>query len=57
MELARATQVSTEHVFVSARRAGQLGMVAINVLEEEPVSDADHLLLNMLNVVATPHIG
>lgn len=32
-------------------------MVAINVLEEEPVSDADHLLLNMLNVVATPHIG
>ena len=57
MELARATQVSTEHVFVSARRAGQPGMVAINVLEEEPVSDADHLLLNMLNVVATPHIG
>jgi D-3-phosphoglycerate dehydrogenase len=32
-------------------------MVVINVLEEEPVRDADHLLLNMLNVMATPHTG
>jgi phosphoglycerate dehydrogenase-like enzyme len=32
-------------------------MVVINVLEEKPVRDADHLLLNMLNVMATPHTG
>jgi D-3-phosphoglycerate dehydrogenase len=35
--------------------AGQPGKVAINVLEKELVRDADHPLLNMLNVVATPH--
>jgi D-3-phosphoglycerate dehydrogenase len=38
-------------------RAGQPGMVVINVLEKEPVRDADYPLLNMLNVVAKPHTG
>jgi phosphoglycerate dehydrogenase-like enzyme len=32
-------------------------MMVINVQEEEPVRDVDHPLLNMLNVVATPHTG
>ena len=46
-----------EEALVSALRAGRPGMAAVDVFEEEPVNDADHPLLNMLNVVATPHIG
>jgi len=46
-----------EGALVSALRAGRPGMAAVDVFEEEPVRDADHPLLNMSNVVATPHIG
>lgn len=42
---------------VEALRAGRPGMAAVDVFEEEPVRDADHPLLQMDNVVATPHIG
>lgn len=38
-------------------RAGRPGMAAIDVFEQEPVLDPDHPLLQMDNVVATPHIG
>ena len=42
---------------VSALRAGRPGMAAVDVYEEEPVLDTKHPLLNMNNVVCTPHIG
>ena len=42
---------------VEALRAGHPGMAAIDVYDEEPVRDTAHPLLNMANVVCTPHIG
>lgn len=42
---------------VDALRAGRPGMAAIDVYEEEPLRDPNHPLLNMDNVVCTPHIG
>ena len=32
-------------------------MAAVDVYEEEPLRDVDHPLLQMANVVCTPHIG
>jgi D-3-phosphoglycerate dehydrogenase len=42
---------------VGALRAGRPGMAAVDVYEDEPVTDTDHPLLTMDNVVCTPHIG
>jgi D-3-phosphoglycerate dehydrogenase / 2-oxoglutarate reductase len=42
---------------VAALRRGRPGMAAVDVFEEEPLSDPSHPLLNMDNVVCTPHIG
>jgi D-3-phosphoglycerate dehydrogenase len=42
---------------VAALRAGRPGMAAVDVFEDEPVYDTAHPLLNMDNVVCTPHIG
>ena len=42
---------------VNALRAGRPGMAAIDVYEDEPLRDTSHPLLNMANVVCTPHIG
>jgi D-3-phosphoglycerate dehydrogenase len=42
---------------VAALRAGHPGKAAVDVFEEEPVRDTAHPLLQMDNVVATPHIG
>ena len=42
---------------VHALRQGRPGMAAVDVYEEEPVLDARHPLLNLDNVVCTPHIG
>ncbi len=42
---------------VAALKRGQPGMAAVDVYEEEPVSDARHPLLAMENVVCAPHIG
>jgi D-3-phosphoglycerate dehydrogenase len=42
---------------VDALRAGRPGMAAIDVYEDEPLRDTQHPLLNMPNVVCTPHIG
>ena len=42
---------------VAALRNGRPGMAAVDVFEEEPVRDVMHPLLQMDNVVCTPHIG
>ena len=41
----------------TALRAGRPGMAAVDVYEEEPLRDTTHPLLNMPNVICTPHIG
>jgi D-3-phosphoglycerate dehydrogenase len=41
----------------AALRAGRPGMAAIDVYEEEPVTDPEYPLLTMDNVICTPHIG
>jgi D-3-phosphoglycerate dehydrogenase len=42
---------------VEALRAGRPGMAAVDVYEDEPVRDTSHPLLNMANVICTPHLG
>jgi D-3-phosphoglycerate dehydrogenase len=42
---------------VAALRAGRPGMAAIDVFEEEPMRDVTHPLLQMDNVICTPHLG
>jgi D-3-phosphoglycerate dehydrogenase len=42
---------------VAALRAGRPGKAAVDVFEEEPLRDTGHPLLNMPNVVCTPHLG
>ncbi len=42
---------------VNALRAGRPGFAAVDVYEDEPLRDIAHPLLNMPNVVCTPHIG
>ncbi|MGE0034564.1 MAG: D-2-hydroxyacid dehydrogenase family protein [Xanthobacteraceae bacterium] len=42
---------------VEALRAGRPGMAAVDVFEDEPMRDTSHPLLNMPNVVCTPHLG
>jgi D-3-phosphoglycerate dehydrogenase len=42
---------------VEALRAGRPGMAAVDVFDEEPLTDPTHPLLGMPNVVCTPHIG
>jgi len=42
---------------VAALRAGRPGMAAVDVYEREPMRDTTHPLLNMENVVCTPHLG
>jgi D-3-phosphoglycerate dehydrogenase len=42
---------------VDGLRQGRPGMAAVDVFEQEPVTDPKHPLLTMDNVVCTPHIG
>ncbi len=45
------------NALVNALRAGRPGMAAVDVYEKEPLRDVDDPLLNMGNVVCTPHLG
>jgi D-3-phosphoglycerate dehydrogenase len=42
---------------VSALQSGRPGMAAVDVYEKEPLTDPKDPLLQMDNVVCTPHIG
>lgn len=42
---------------VEALRSGRPGLAAVDVFDEEPLTDIDNPLLTMSTVVATPHIG
>ena len=42
---------------VKALNAGRPGFAAVDVYESEPVTDTAYPLLNMPNVICTPHIG
>ncbi len=46
-----------EGALESSLKVGRPGFAAIDVFEVEPVINADHPLLHMDNVVATPHLG
>src|SRR6201988_2893088 len=45
------------NALVNALRAGRPGYSAVDVFEKEPLRDTGDPLLNMDNVIATPHIG
>jgi D-3-phosphoglycerate dehydrogenase len=40
-----------------ALKKGRPGMAAVDVYDDEPVSDASYPLLKMKNVICTPHLG
>jgi D-3-phosphoglycerate dehydrogenase len=50
-------QLIAPGALVSALRQGRPGMAAVDVYEYEPLLDTGHPLLNLDNVVCTPHIG
>lgn len=50
-------QLVESGALVNALRAGRPGFAAVDVYEQEPLTDPDEPLLQMDNVVCTPHIG
>jgi D-3-phosphoglycerate dehydrogenase len=50
-------QLIAPGALVKALKAGRPGRAAIDVYEDEPLRDTSHPLLNMDNVICTPHIG
>jgi D-3-phosphoglycerate dehydrogenase len=50
-------QLIAPGALVQALKAGRPGRAAIDVYEDEPLRDTNHPLLNMDNVICTPHIG
>ncbi len=50
-------QLIERGALAEALRAGRPGMAAVDVYEEEPLRDTTHPLLNMPNVICTPHLG
>ena len=50
-------ELITDGALVEALRAGKLGAAAVDVFESEPMIDKNHPLLQLDNVVATPHLG
>jgi D-3-phosphoglycerate dehydrogenase len=50
-------ELLTPGALVEALKAGRPGFAALDVFEDEPVFDRAHPLLQMPNVLATPHLG
>jgi len=50
-------QLIERGALVEALRAGRPGMAAVDVYEDEPLHDTTDPLLNMANVICTPHLG
>ena len=46
-----------EGALLAALKAGRPGKAAVDVYEQEPITDGRHPLLAMENVVCTPHLG
>lgn len=53
---ARAALIE-QGALLKALRNGHPGYAAIDVYDEEPIFDKDYPLLNMPNVICTPHLG
>jgi D-3-phosphoglycerate dehydrogenase len=49
--------IIAEGALVAALQKGRPGFAAVDVFEEEPVVGAKHPLLQMANVLCTPHLG
>ncbi len=50
-------ELIADGALADALRAGRLGAAAVDVFESEPMIDRHHPLLQLDNVVATPHLG
>jgi D-3-phosphoglycerate dehydrogenase len=50
-------QLIERSALVEALRLGRPGMAAVDVYEDEPLRDTAHPLLNLPNVICTPHLG
>jgi D-3-phosphoglycerate dehydrogenase / 2-oxoglutarate reductase len=50
-------QLIEPNALVRALQSGRPGMAAVDVFDDEPMSDPNHPLLTMNNVICTPHIG
>ena len=50
-------ELVADGALVAALRAGRPGAAALDVFENEPLTDPSHPLLQLDNVVATPHLG
>ena len=46
-----------EGALLEALKAGNPGFATIDVYDEEPIFDTNHPLLQMSNVICTPHLG
>ena len=51
------SEVIAPGVLETALKAGRPGFAAVDVYEHEPIYGADHPLIKLDNVLATPHIG
>ena len=49
--------IIAEGALAEALKKGRPGFAAVDVYEIEPVLNGDHALLNMPNVICTPHLG
>jgi D-3-phosphoglycerate dehydrogenase len=50
-------ELVADGALVAALRDGRPGAAAVDVYESEPMTDASHPLLQLDNVIATPHLG